>query len=80
MAALEASVTDLRARREGKQATAKQAAATKKKGKGDPKAATGADLDELPKAKLLELASKAGIDGRSKMTKDELAKALRKAS
>ncbi|MCU1485240.1 MAG: putative end-binding protein Ku [Actinomycetia bacterium] len=56
MAALEASVTDLRSRRAGKQ------------------------LGTLSKAELLKKAGAAGIEGRSKMSKGELAEALGKAS
>ena len=56
MAALEASVTDLRSKRSAK------------------------ELASLSKAELLKKAGAAGIEGRSKMSKDELAEALGKAS
>jgi DNA end-binding protein Ku len=62
MAALEASVTDLRERRNKKAAPKKQ------------------ELGALPKAELLELAKKADIAGRTKMSKDELVDALQKAA
>jgi hypothetical protein len=33
-----------------------------------------------PKAELYEQAKRAGVDGRSRMTKDELARAIRRAN
>jgi DNA end-binding protein Ku len=41
---------------------------------------SGKDLQELPKSELDKRAKKAGIDGRSKMTKAQLARALEKAA
>ena len=61
MAALEASISNIRDARDKKR---------KKSG----------SLDELSKQELLDRAAKADISGRSKMSKDELMKALRKAS
>ena len=61
MAALEASISNIRDARDKKQ---------KKAG----------DLDDLTKQELLDRAAEADISGRSKMSKDELMKALRKAS
>ena len=40
----------------------------------------GSRLDDLSKAELEERAKKAGIEGRSKMTKDELVRALSRAA
>jgi DNA end-binding protein Ku len=65
MAALQASVEEARNRKAGKPVG----------GRGDGE---GAGLDGLTKGELYERASDAGIEGRSKMSKDELADALRR--
>jgi DNA end-binding protein Ku len=65
MAALQASVEEARNRKAGKPVG----------GRGDGE---GAGLDGLTKDELYERASDAGIEGRSKMSKDELADALRR--
>lgn len=72
LAALEASLDDARA---GKRRTGggKRRRRTSSAGDGD-------DLAGLSKDELYERASKAGIEGRSKMSKDDLVDALQQAS
>ncbi|MQY34336.1 Non-homologous end joining protein Ku [Streptomyces sp. RB17] len=61
-----------------KQATARKQASAKKRAAGRKEAE---DLGSLSKAELYERASDAGVPGRSKMTRDQLVKALaRKAA
>lgn len=51
-----------------------------KGGKGKKSAAGGGDLEDLTKGELYDRAAKADISGRSKMSKPQLVRALRKAS
>ncbi len=71
MEALKASVE---AARQGKKPSAGRGRAQKPGGGGDE------DLDQLSKDELMERAKRAGIGGRSSMSKKDLLKALRRAS
>ena len=76
LAALERSVEDARAGRRGRAGTAEAGAKKKGKKKGKKKP----DLDGASKADLAAKARDLDIKGRSSMTRDELADAIRQAS
>lgn len=64
----------------GKKAHSKKAPGKQTSGKGKGKGAgDGADVDRMSKSDLAKLAADLGIQGRSKMGRDELAAAVRKA-
>ncbi len=78
LAALERSVEDAKAGRRGRAGTAE--AGAKKKGKKEKKGKKKPDLDGASKADLAAKARDLDIKGRSTMTRDELADAIRQAS
>jgi DNA end-binding protein Ku len=63
-------------RGKGRTRTARKASSSN----GSARQHRGPELDDLPKSELDKRAKKAGIEGRSKMTKAELARALEKAA
>ena len=58
----------------------KRSEATAKRGAGKLRRATNGDLEDYNKPELVELAAGIGIERRTTMTKDELVKAIAKAS
>ncbi|MGD9990894.1 Ku protein [Pseudonocardia sp.] len=82
LAALERSVEQARRRKPGGgSSTARNGSASKKKTSGRKRATRRAvDLDTATKSELTALARKLDVPGRSSMTRDELAAAVRKAS
>jgi DNA end-binding protein Ku len=63
----------------GQQAAGQQAAGKQKGGRAARAAGNGADIDRMTKSGLAKLAADFGIEGRSRMGRDELAAAVRKA-
>ena len=70
---LETQVSQAEQLREDSEATAREAAGKLRRG-------TNGDLKSYNKPELVELAAGIGIEGRTAMTKDELVKAITKAS